>query len=135
MTRIQDVSEGDTLPTLAKEFTRPQLFRFSAITWNPHRIHYDPEYASVEGHPDVLVQQHLHGAVIQQLLLDWLGVHGELTDLSWRNVGRATVEQTLYVEAEVTDVNREAGTADLVVETHTDEDTCAEGSATVSFEE
>ena len=31
-----------------------QLFRFSAITFNPHRIHYDRTYAmEVEGYPDL----------------------------------------------------------------------------------
>jgi hydroxyacyl-ACP dehydratase HTD2-like protein with hotdog domain len=33
------------------------LFRFSAVTFNSHRIHYDHPYAtSVEGYPDLVVQ-------------------------------------------------------------------------------
>jgi 3-methylfumaryl-CoA hydratase len=37
------------------------LFRFSALTFNPHRIHYDHPYATgVEGYPDLLV----HGPLL-----------------------------------------------------------------------
>jgi 3-methylfumaryl-CoA hydratase len=43
------------------------LFRFSALTFNGHRIHYDAEYArSVEGYPGLVV----HGPLIALLLLD-----------------------------------------------------------------
>lgn len=45
-----------------------QLFRFSAMTFNTHRVHYDRDWAqSVEGLDDVLV----HGPLIRILLLDF----------------------------------------------------------------
>ncbi len=43
------------------------LFRFSALTFNAHRIHYDVDYCrNVEGYPDLVV----HGPMIALLLLD-----------------------------------------------------------------
>jgi 3-methylfumaryl-CoA hydratase len=37
--------------------SRPLLFRFSALTFNAHRIHYDAEYATqIEHYPGVVVQ-------------------------------------------------------------------------------
>jgi 3-methylfumaryl-CoA hydratase len=43
------------------------LFRYSAVTFNPHRIHYDRPYAmQVEGYPGLVV----HGPYSQQCLLD-----------------------------------------------------------------
>lgn len=43
------------------------LFRFSALTFNTHRVHYDREWArSTEGLPDLLV----HGPLLRMLLLD-----------------------------------------------------------------
>lgn len=59
---IENVEVGYELPNLIKQPTHVQLFRYSAITWNSHRIHYDQKYAAEEGYPDVLVQSHLHGA-------------------------------------------------------------------------
>lgn len=45
------------------------LFRFSAITFNPHRIHYDKPYATeVEGYPGLVV----HGPYSQHCLSDFL---------------------------------------------------------------
>jgi len=45
------------------------LFRFSAATFNGHRIHYDREYAmGVEGYPGLVV----HGPLLACLLLDHL---------------------------------------------------------------
>lgn len=45
------------------------LFRFSAITFNPHRIHYDAPYAKgVEGYPDLVV----HGPYSQHCLIDFV---------------------------------------------------------------
>jgi 3-methylfumaryl-CoA hydratase len=43
------------------------LFRFSALTFNGHRIHYDRDYAvGVEGYPGLVV----HGPLVATLLLD-----------------------------------------------------------------
>jgi hydroxyacyl-ACP dehydratase HTD2-like protein with hotdog domain len=129
-----DLDEGDELPTLEKEPTRPQLFRYSASTWNAHRIHYDPEYAKeVEGHPDILVQSHLHGAVIQELVMDWLGDDGRLVGLSWSNVGRAVPGQTLRVGASVAEIDTENRRVRFDAWTETDEGRAAEGSATVDL--
>jgi len=45
------------------------LFRYSALTFNAHRIHYDRKYVTgVEGYPGLVV----HGPLIATLLLDLL---------------------------------------------------------------
>jgi 3-methylfumaryl-CoA hydratase len=45
------------------------LFRYSALTFNGHRIHYDRRYVTeVEGYPGLIV----HGPLIATLLLDLL---------------------------------------------------------------
>jgi 3-methylfumaryl-CoA hydratase len=56
------------------------LFRYSALTFNGHRIHYDRSYVTeVEGYPGLIV----HGPLIATLLLDLLH----------RNMPDATVQQ------------------------------------------
>jgi 3-methylfumaryl-CoA hydratase len=51
------------------------LFRYSALTFNGHRIHYDRKYVTeVEGYPGLIV----HGPLIATLLLDLL--RSELPD-------------------------------------------------------
>jgi 3-methylfumaryl-CoA hydratase len=48
------------------------LFRYSALTFNGHRIHYDRRYVTaVEGYPGLIV----HGPLIATLLMDLLRRH------------------------------------------------------------
>jgi len=59
------------------------LFKYSALTFNPHRIHYDRPYTTeVEGYPGLLV----HGPLIATLLLDLIrrNTDRELKTLSYR---------------------------------------------------
>ena len=57
------------------------LFRFSALTFNAHRIHYDRPWATdVEGHRDVVV----HGPMNLISMLDlWRDEHGHREDVSY----------------------------------------------------
>jgi 3-methylfumaryl-CoA hydratase len=50
------------------------LFRFSALTFNAHRIHYDRDYATgVEGYPGLVV----HGPLLATLMLgEWMARTG-----------------------------------------------------------
>lgn len=127
---IEDVNAGDELPKLVKAPTAVQLFRYSAVTWNAHRIHLEPEYARKEGHPDILVQAHLHGAFLAQLVTDWAGPRARLVRFGWSNRGRAVPGDTLTCTGRVT-----AKTGDTIelelLETNQRGETCAQGSATV----
>lgn len=55
------------------------LFRFSALTFNAHRIHYDLPYTRGEGYPAIVV----HGPLTAVLL----------ADLVMRETGQVTLEQ------------------------------------------
>ena len=63
-----------------------QLFRYSALTYNGHRIHYDRPYAQeVEGYRDLVV----HGPLLATLLLDALtdeGGQGSPTFFGYRAI-------------------------------------------------
>jgi 3-methylfumaryl-CoA hydratase len=63
------------------------LFRYSALTFNGHRIHYDRTYVTgVEGYPGLIV----HGPLIATLLVDLLQRNmptARLTAFSFRAVG------------------------------------------------
>jgi 3-methylfumaryl-CoA hydratase len=58
------------------------LFRYSALTFNGHRIHYDADYArTVEGYPDLVI----HGPLIATLLVDLVFREGRpLREFSYR---------------------------------------------------
>jgi 3-methylfumaryl-CoA hydratase len=57
-----------------------RLFRFSALTANSHRIHYDEPYATqVEGHPGVIV----HGPLLAMLALELPRRYAEGRGVAW----------------------------------------------------
>jgi 3-methylfumaryl-CoA hydratase len=66
------VNAGTPAPTNpawseSRHLSNALIFRYSAITWNAHRIHYDADYArEEEGYP-AIVQ---NGGLTMQLLLD-----------------------------------------------------------------
>jgi hydroxyacyl-ACP dehydratase HTD2-like protein with hotdog domain len=78
-----------------------RLFTFSALTRNPHRIHYDRDYArEAEGHPDLLV----HGPLTALLALLAAGTPRARGSLSYRLLAPAYVcrEIAMHVEAQPT---------------------------------
>ncbi len=85
-------------PWIARWPTDPVLlFRYSALTFNGHRIHYDLPYATaVEGYPGLVV----HGPLMATLMLDLcerqLGAN-RLTRFSFRGLGPAFCGETLVV--------------------------------------
>ncbi len=75
------------------------LFRYSALTFNGHRIHYDHPYVTtVEGYPGLVV----HGPLIATLLLDLVASrHGDnaLKHFAFRGVAPAYGDEPLTLEA------------------------------------
>lgn len=62
-------------------FSTTDLFRYSALTFNGHRIHYDLDYArDVEGYGGLVV----HGPLLAQLLLLFAGQDGEVAEFTFR---------------------------------------------------
>ncbi|MEE9313356.1 MAG: MaoC family dehydratase N-terminal domain-containing protein [Rhizobiaceae bacterium] len=60
-----------------------QLFRYSALTFNSHRIHYDREYCKdVEGYPGLI----FHGPLTATLLADMAAQHAPIKTFNFRAV-------------------------------------------------
>lgn len=81
---FEDIDVGYRIPSLIKMPSTIQLFMFSAITWNRHRIHYDSDFArNHDKLPNILVQRPLLGCFLAQMLSEWLGENGEIKRLEW----------------------------------------------------
>ncbi|SEO57079.1 FAS1-like dehydratase domain-containing protein [Trujillonella endophytica] len=85
------------------QFASTALFRYSALTFNSHRIHYDVEYArDVEGYPGLVV----HGPLLATLLADLAESQGDrLAALDYR------ARSPLFSPDAFTVNGRRAGTA------------------------
>jgi hydroxyacyl-ACP dehydratase HTD2-like protein with hotdog domain len=97
-------SVGDALTPLTITPTAVQLFAFSAITWNSHRIHYDQAYARSEQYDNVLVQSHLHAAYLVRAVRASHGPGTRVRRISWQNRGPAAPGEVLTVTGTVISV-------------------------------
>jgi hydroxyacyl-ACP dehydratase HTD2-like protein with hotdog domain len=136
MTTHEGLRPGSVLDARTNQTSITQVFRYSAATWNTHRIHYDKEFAFKEGYPDVLVQSHLHGAFLTQYCTEWAGREGRLVALSLRVRRFAVAGESLTIVGTVKGVRAsEEGRAlvdvELVETRGSDGDTCVEGTASV----
>jgi 3-methylfumaryl-CoA hydratase len=75
------------------------LFRFSALTYNAHRIHYDHRYATVvEGHPDLVVHGPLQAIWLAELVRR-NAPDTPVQSFEFRSVRPAYVDRTLHLRA------------------------------------
>lgn len=89
------ISDWDWHRTLTP--SEPLLFRYSALTFNSHRIHYDLPYAQdAEGYRGLVV----HGPLMASLLLDLAARHlgpNRLTRFAFRGQSPAFAGEPLYL--------------------------------------
>jgi hydroxyacyl-ACP dehydratase HTD2-like protein with hotdog domain len=106
---VKPQHEPDFYHTLTP--TAALLFRFSALTFNAHRIHLDKRYCQeVEGHRNLLVHGPLSLVLMVELLrrhLSTLGVHQDegrpltltedITEIEYRNLAPLYAEEEMRV--------------------------------------
>ncbi len=95
LTEIQDVVYTEAQGNRAPDASLPRradavsdviydevaLFRYSALTFNGHRIHYDKAFCTDLGHPGLIV----HGPLLAQTLIGlWMDHHGPLRKFVFR---------------------------------------------------
>ncbi|PYI05747.1 C6 transcription factor [Aspergillus sclerotiicarbonarius CBS 121057] len=92
------IASGNTHTRTLRQ-TAVTLFRFSALTFNPHKIHYSTPWArDVEGHKDIVVHGPLNLISILDLWRDTRKMEGEDLVLPEKIAYRAT--SPLYAENE-----------------------------------
>ncbi|QHQ34134.1 FAS1-like dehydratase domain-containing protein [Algicella marina] len=89
-------AEGMGTPTVSLTPDATLLFRYSALTFNGHRIHYDEPYArTVEGYPGLVV----HGPLVATLLANLAEAQAgrSLRHLTYRGASPAIADETLHL--------------------------------------
>lgn len=86
-------------PLLRIHFHAIDLFRFSAVTWNSHRIHLDTAFARSEGFDGPVVQSSLHGIGLVRAALQVCGPGWWCSGVAWRNLAPLVAGQSAHVTA------------------------------------
>ena len=122
---------GDTLPRLTHTATPLRLFRYSAVTWNPHRIHFDDPYARQEGHDGVVLHSHLRAALALRCVTEGLGPQWHVTKVAYRLRKPAYAPAVLAYTARVAEAEGDSMTLELIEE-HPSGEAGFEGTARVT---
>lgn len=128
---IAGVHVGDALGPLVKRPSRVSLFRFSAATWNAHRLHYDQPFSEKEGVERPLVQAYLLGAYLVQLIQGWAGPSARLQKIAYRARSPVAVEEEVSCLGTVTAVDGRL--VDLELRIEHGSSVCMTGSARVAL--
>jgi hydroxyacyl-ACP dehydratase HTD2-like protein with hotdog domain len=107
---------GDLLPRLRHTATAFQLFRYSGVTWNPHRIHFDASYAREEGHGGLALHSHLRAALALRCVSEGLGPGWQVTKVSYRLRRPVYAPADLTYTARVTAAEGDSLTLELIEE-------------------
>ena len=107
---------GDLLPRLRHTATTFQLFRYSAVTWNPHRIHFDERYAHEEGHDGVALHSHLRAALALRCVTEGLGPGWQIAKVAYRLRKPVYAPADLAYTARVTAADGDGLTLELIEE-------------------
>lgn len=78
--------------------TQSLLFRFSALTFNAHRIHLDPQYCrEVEGHRNLVLHGPLSLVLMLSVLKSQLGEGETVQRLDYRNLAPLYAYESLRI--------------------------------------
>lgn len=100
-----ELAESDSNFSQPWKFNETSLFRYSALTFNSHRIHYDQPYTSeVEGYPGLVV----HGPLLATLMLDLAKTNNRpINQFSYRAKSTVTLPNGLFTHGRVSDSQNE----------------------------
>ena len=134
--RWENIATTTPIPELVVCPDHAQIFMFSAITWNRHRIHYSKDAAVSEGLPDIVVQRGLIGNFFARLMTNWIGDSAELCKLAWKVTRSALPGKDIVCRGKIKeriDSEHEKYLVCEVTASDENDDLIASGEATVVF--
>jgi hydroxyacyl-ACP dehydratase HTD2-like protein with hotdog domain len=129
ITSMHSLTENMPLPPVEFCIARPQLFMFSAITWNRHRIHYDTSAARADGHPDVLVHRGLIGNLFVRYISSFFPSFF-ISQIDWRVLHSVSPDEFLSCIGQVISITDEEAELQLMLKS-TQDAICAESTAVI----
>lgn len=98
---VRPVGESDPEARFDVEdrYDERRMLRFSAVTWNSHRIHVDSDVARREGFAGPVVHSTLHGMLLLRAAMAATGGAAFPDEFGWRNLAPATAGERLRAVA------------------------------------
>lgn len=98
------VAVGAPAAPLTRTITQADMVAYAGATWDWHRMHYDPSYYQAKGFPAAVVDGQLLGALLAEMLQDWLGPRAVLRSLQFRFKNLVFAGETVRCHGQVSAV-------------------------------
>ena len=98
---FEDLNEGTLIPPLKKNPTTQQLVKYAGASGDFYQIHYDQDYAKSNGLPTVIIHGALKNAWFGQIITDWIGLSGQLKELSIQYRGMDIPGSPLTIQGKI----------------------------------
>ena len=97
-----DLEVGMQLPVLRKDPTTQQLVKYAGASGDYYQIHYDINFAKINGLPGVILHGALKNAFLGELITNCIGDKGTLKKLSCQYRGMDEPGTPIFCKGEVT---------------------------------
>jgi hypothetical protein len=98
----EDVKVGSDIPPLTKHPTKRQLVKWAVASGDLNELHYDKDYATNLGFPDVILHGRLKAAFLGQLMTEWIGDKGKLKRLACNYRGNDMPGEDIVCKGKIT---------------------------------
>jgi len=105
----EDVGVGMEIPSITREGTLRQSVKRLASHWGFHEIHFDHDWARMEGLPQVILPATLHYDYLLTTLTDWIGINGVVKKLGYQNRNMIFCGDQITTKGRVTNTYVENG--------------------------
>lgn len=95
-------STSERLGPFTREMSLPQMVMYAGATWDWHRLHYDPEFATRARLEGPIVDGQLLGALFAEQVVRHFGPAARLREMDLRFRSMVYVGETVEVTGEVT---------------------------------
>jgi len=104
MTRV-GLEPGAEAPALERTIELADMVAYAGATWDWHRLHYDSAWLAERGLPAPVVDGQLFGALLAEMVTDWLGPEARLTALSFRFKNLVHAGETVRCTARIAEID------------------------------
>ena len=82
------IAVGDVVAPLERTISLTDMVAYAGATWDWHKLHYDTAYVAEKGLPGPIVDGQVYGALLVEMLQDWLGPQSFVhqLDFTFRNL-------------------------------------------------
>lgn len=99
---------GQSVPALERTLSQMRMVAYAGATWDWHRLHYEAAYCAARNLPGPVVDGQMMGALLAEMLIDWLGPRAFIRRLKFRLCAMVFAGERVRCEGEIVALSEES---------------------------